>query len=48
MLSLAFVGYGQRDISGKVVDIDGLALIGANVLGSGTSIGTITAETKKL
>ena len=42
MLSLAFISYGQRNISGTVVDIDGLALIGANVLASGTSLGTIT------
>lgn len=42
MLSLALVGYGQRNISGTVVDIDGLALIGANVLGTGTTLGTIT------
>jgi TonB-linked SusC/RagA family outer membrane protein len=38
----AIISYGQRNINGTVVDIDGLPLIGANVLGIGTTLGTIT------
>lgn len=39
MVAFAF---GQRTVSGVVSDLDGLALIGANVLVEGTTIGTIT------
>ena len=42
MLSMAVIGYGQVNITGTVTDVDGLPLIGANILGSGTSIGTTT------
>ena len=41
ILSVCFL-YGQRTVSGVVTDASGEALIGANIVVKGTSIGTIS------
>ena len=42
LCALAVVGYAQRTVTGTVTSADGEALIGANVIVQGTSVGTIT------
>lgn len=46
VVALLFLSFGwmqaQRNLSGTVTDTDGQALIGANILIKGTSIGTVT------
>jgi len=41
-LFFASFGFSQTTVSGKIVDVDGMGLIGANVIAEGTSAGTIT------
>jgi len=42
LLFVASIGFSQTSVTGKVVDVDGTGLIGANVIAEGSSVGTIT------
>lgn len=46
LLAFVVASYAQREISGKIADEKGNALIGASVTETGTSNGTITDETE--
>ena len=42
LLLISFTGFAQTRVTGKVVDVNGEALIGVNVIVTGVRQGTIT------
>jgi len=40
--NLVFINYQEQEVSGKIIDSDGIPLVGVNIKIKGTSIGTMT------
>lgn len=47
IMGIAFSAYAQKQVSGTVVDVDGVALPGVTVIVSGTTTGTVTDDNGK-